>query len=261
MNIPEFSAKNKWFWAALFFPLIIDFINVRLYDQTVPAFIKLFNSGTDISGWIIIALYVLYILSLLTIGWLTPYKKYSPKAIHLPVSGNYETKRTKTGQYITFISSAGFGIIVMMLIMHSSGLYDEMINTTSSELSKSKEWVTWIGIALYFVQLPAAMGFSPKYRIGSFNYFAVYSINVIIAAILVVMSTAAFSYFFASDNPVNPNRTSKFIEFIAFFIFYFFFLASPRLIFMSRNFSWLNFTSAIISMSWFLWKTLDFIEL
>ncbi len=259
MKIPEFSSRNKWFWAVFFFPLVVDFINTQLYDTTIPAFLKIFNANSEMAGWLIIGVYLLFIFSLLSIGRLAPYKIYRPELIDVPVSEDaVKPKIPKIGQYIVFISSAGFGIIMLMLLMHSSGLYDEMVNAT--ELSKSKEWVFWIGMTLFFVQIFSAIGLAPKYRIGSFQYFIIYALNVLIAALLVSISTAAFGFFFAGGE-IDPHRKSKLIEFLLFFIVYFFFFASPRLLFLNRNFNWLNLASALIAMGWFLWNTLNYIAL
>ena len=259
MLFPKFDAKNKWFWATFFFPLIIDFFNAHYYDYSIPTFLNLFKSSSETAGWVILGFYVLFILSLLSIGWLAPYKKYNQKAIDVPVSKNSAESANKLNQWLFIYTSAGFGIIILMLILHASGLYDEMVNT--NELSSSKEWIFWIAVGLFFVQLPATIGFSPKYRIGTFQYFIVFAVNVLIAALLVSLSTAGFIYFLAGDVAPDPNRSGKLIEFLVFFILYFFFFAQPRLLFMGRGFSWLSLISAIITMSWFLWNALDIIEL
>ena len=256
---PEFSSKNKWFWASLLFPIIIDYINARYYDLSVSWFLNIFKDSTLTSGWIIIIFYIGYILSLLTIGWLAPYKKYNPTSINVPVSKNYKGGLNKVSQILFLYTSLGFGIILLMLLMHASGLFQEIMESSAN--STSKDWMFWIGVGLFFIQFFSTLGLKPKYNLGSYQYFIVFALNVIMAAVLVDLSTAGWIYFLASEIPPDPNRSTKIIEFITLFFLYALFFAQPRLLFMNRGFSWLGFASALIAISYFLWNSLNLVEL
>ncbi|MEN8118853.1 MAG: hypothetical protein ABFS35_00815 [Bacteroidota bacterium] len=256
---PELSSKNKWFWASLLFPIIIDYLNTRYYDYSISWFLNIFKSSTLASGWIIIFFYIGYIISLLTLGWLAPYRKYNPDYIQIPVSKNYKSNLRKISQVLFLYTSIGFGIILLMLLMHTSGLYDEIMESNAN--STTLDWMFWIGVGLFFIQIIATQGLKPKFNLGSYQYFIVFALNVILAAVLVDLSTAGWIYFLASEIPPDPHRSSKLAEFIALFLLYAFFFAQPRLLFMNRGFSWLSFTSALIAISYFLWNSLNLIEL
>ncbi len=79
----------------------------------------------------------------------------------------------------------------------------------------------------------------------------VYTINV---------SVAGWQYLFGDfSREIISNRPGRVLDFIFAYPLFLLFFASPRFMFLRRNFTWYSLTGALLIIGYFVWRSLDYV--
>jgi membrane-associated HD superfamily phosphohydrolase len=240
--------QSKWFWITILVTIIIDALNTA-YFEIIQDFFYNILEGKDLKSIIyLISIYVLFIVLLIFIGMMSSYE-----------TKRYPNKIQKFSNYLTFFMIAGYGVILMMPAINILGVADNKSNFTDNQQ------FTWfmILIGLYFVMFVFGfVEFKTRFRLGKPNYFYIYVPVLIMVSLFVDFSTALWKFqLFDPENVADPNRASRFIEFVAVFPLYALFYSAPRFVLVRKTYNLLPILSAILSTMYFVWKSLEYMEL
>ena len=108
----------------------------------------------------------------------------------------------------------------------------------------------------------AFIKFKSRFTFGKLNYFYIYVPVLLLATLFVDFSTAIWKFqLYEPDKIIDPNRGTKLIEFIAIFPLYAIFYSAPRFVLLRKSYNIIPILSAILTTMYFVWKSLEYIEL
>ena len=244
--------QSKWFWATVLITLIVDALNSTYFEVFQNYFYNILDSKNQKSIYSIIIIYVLFILLLVIIGMMSSYE-----------NREYYTKKQKRikkiSDFFTGIMILGYGIILLMPSANILGMGDEQSIFTQGQ----QQTYFMLLIALFFIMIVFAfINFKTRFVFGAANYFYAYLPVLILATLFVDYSTALFKYqLFNPDDIADPERSSRILEFLILFPFYALFYSAPRFILLRKSYNILPILSAIFSTAYFVWKSLEYLQL
>ncbi len=250
--LKEITRKSNWFWAVILVTAIVDYLNTLYFEKTQLFFYNVIEGKDENAMFFLIGIFVLLVIVIIFTGLMSSYKtarSLSWKKI----------KRQKIFNSIFGIMIISFGIILLMPSINILGMGGQ-----ESNFSDNQQY-TYFMILLAFVFALIILAFIPfkaKFFLGDFNYLLVYIPIIIFVAIAIDFSSAIWKFsFLNSAEIVDPNRPSRILEFIVLFPFYAIFFAAPRFILLRKSVSIFTWLSAIASTMFFVWKSLEFMEL
>ncbi len=255
----NFKNKSKWFWGVIFTSFIIDYINSYFYDNTQNYFYKILSGKNLTSVIYIILLMLLFIFMLIITGKMSSDDKRA-KAIN---SGQYKPAKkntlTKIADIFFGIILIGFSVITIMPLINILGIGEQ----DSIFTSNLQMWIMISSVVLIIVIAIAGLStYKPRFILGTSKYFIIYIPIIILTSLFIDFSTAIWHYSFApTDTVVDPDRSGKVIEFIAFFPLFIIFFSAPRFILLRKSINFLTLISALTMIGYFVWKSLDFIQI
>jgi len=260
------TKKNIWMYLVIAFPLLVDGIDFILFDKVNDWLVTILKTPSFSSVMIMISMYALFIITVLMIGLLDSDKnlyveKSEPK---YTVFKNQKENTSKTivtfGQKLFFYPSIGFGVIMIVLIAHVTGIISD--GKKSLFTDSEQNIILWTAFILFFIHVFAIiMPRKPKFKVNQPSYFMVLVPAVIIAAIVLNLSVAAWIYLLTPVKVIDPSRDGKILELFTIFPIFLLFFSSPRFLFMSREFTYWSLASAFLLMGYFVWSSLSYITL
>ncbi len=222
--------------------------NSSYFEKTQSFFYDILQ-GKDLKSIIsLLSIYVLFIIMLIFIGMMSSFE-----------SRYHNLKKQKFSDYLIVFMIAGYGIILMMPAINILGIVDDTSNFTDNQ----QYTYFMLLIGLYIVMfIFSFIKFKSKYFLGKQNYLYVYVPILILVTVFVDFSSAMWRFQLSnSEKIVDPERASRLIEFIAIFPLYAIFYSAPRFVLLRKSYNLLPILSAMFSTAYFVWKSLDYIEL
>ncbi len=244
--------QSKWFWATVLITLIIDALNSTYFEILQNYFYTILENKNQESIYSIIVIYILFILLLIIVGMMSSYKKKE-----------YYTKKQKQikkiSDFFTGIMIFAYGIILLMPATNILGMGDEQSIFTQGQ----QQTYFMLLIVLFFILIVFAfINFKTRFVFGTANYFYAYLPVLILATLFVDYSTALFKYqLFNPEDIADPERSSRILEFLIIFPFYALFYSAPRFILLRKSYNIFPILSAVLSTAYFVWKSLEYLQL
>jgi len=245
--LKEIIGKTQWFWAVILASITIDYLNTLYFNKIQKFFFNIFERKDEKAILFIIGVYVLLIIAIIFTNLMTSYK--TPRI----------RKNKQIVEFFYILMIIGFGIILMMPSINILGMAEDKSNFTDNQ--QYTYLMIMVGLIFAILIIPF-ISFKPKYHFGNFNYFIVYIPLIIIVSLLIDFSSAIWKFSLLDPSKlVDPERSSRLIEFIALFPLYALFFAAPRFVLVRKSMSVFTFISALATIMYFVWKSLEFIEL
>jgi len=120
-----------------------------------------------------------------------------------------------------------------------------------------------IFVGLIIVLLPVSLiNYKPKFFMGDLKYFIAYIPLIILVSLFIDFSSVIWKFLLSDPSKiVDPNRSSRIIEFIAIFPLYAVFFSAPRFVLLRKSYNLLPLLSALGSIAYFVWRSLEYIEI
>jgi len=243
---------SKWFWYSILLTFIIDGINSSLFDKIQSYFYMILEGEDTKSIFSLMAIYSFFIILLVFIGMMTSYEKKT-------YVSKKQTFFKKISEYFSVLMIAGFGIILLMPATNILGMGDS--NSNFSDNQQYTYFMILIGLFLTLM-IFGFIKFKTRFVFGKENYFYIYIPVLILSTLFIDFSSALWRFQLYDPNiSVDPNRGSKLIEFIVIFPLYAIFYSAPRFVLLRKSYTILPIISALFSTAYFVWKSLNYIEL
>lgn len=250
--LKEITGKSNWFWAVIIVTALVDYLNTKFYYKTESFFHNIIDGKNNNAIFFLIGIYCLLIIVIIFTGLMSSYK-----------TQKYHNRKQqgikKLTEALFVIMIIGFGIILMMPSINILGLGIEETNLSDNQ--QYTYMMILLGFIFALIILPF-ISFKPKFHLGDFNYLLVYIPVIIVVYLTINFSTAIWKFsFLNSDGLVDTNRPSRIIEFIAIFPFYAMFFSAPRFILLRKSVSVFTLLSALASTAYFVWQSLEYMEI
>ncbi|HOP62562.1 MAG TPA: hypothetical protein PK358_10825 [Spirochaetota bacterium] len=263
--LKNFLPQNIWELSVIIFPVIVDGADYFFFEHINSLLLTLLKKPSINSLSVMFSIYFMFIICIIAIELLVPDIRLKNVKLDYEIkdnSGNIKSHgkiNTTWPELLFFYPSVGFGVIMILLIFNTLG----MTSDTSPFTMDEQYMLIWPAIVLFFIQILAMVWKAkPRFRSTGPAYLAIYAPAVIICALVINLSVAAWQYLLG-DPSLTPiaERGGKLLDwFLALPIFILFF-SSPRFMFMSRHFNWLSMLSALALIAFFIWRSLDYIKI
>ena len=248
------SIKNhsKWFWYSIILTFVIDGVNSSFFDKIQSYFYIILEGKNTKSIFSLILIYSFFIILLVFIGMMSSYK-------NKPYFSKKQKFYKKLSEYFSVIMIAGFGIILLMPAINILGMGES--NSNFSDNQQFTYFMILVGLFLVLM-IFGFLKFKTHFIFGNANYFYIYIPVLILSTLFIDFSSAMWKFqLYDPEIIVDPNRASKVIEFIAIFPLYAFFFSAPRFVLLRKSYNILPIISALFFTAYFVWKSLNYIEL
>lgn len=243
---------SKWFWYSILLTFVIDGINSSLSDKIQSYFYIVLEGKNTKSIFSLIVIYSFFIILLVFIGMMSSYE-------NKPYLSKKQKFYKKLSEYFSVMMIAGYGIILLMPALNILGMGD-----SNSNFSDNQQYTYFMILTALFLTLMifGFLKFKTHFIFGKANYFYVYIPILILSTLFIDFSSALWRFQLYDPNIiVDPNRGSKLIEFIVIFPLYAIFYSAPRFVLLRKSYTILPIISALFSTAYFVWKSLNYIEL
>ena len=263
--LKHFKPQNKWDLSVMIFPVLVDLLDYFIFEHINQWLLNLLKTPSVKALSVMLGIYFLFIICIAIIELLIPDIRlkevklgYDIKDDNGIITGRQTVKATWP-EILFFYPSIGFGIIILLLIFSALGLTSD-----NQAFTENQQYaLIWIAVIMFFIHLGVIFWKpKPRYKSTSPEYLAVYAPAVIICALVINVSVAAWQYLLG-DPSLAPiaGREGKLLDwFLAWPIFLIFF-SSPRFMFMSRHFNWFSMLSALTIIGYFIWRSLDYVKI
>jgi|GEM_PF-3576799 len=260
-TVIEQVSRNIWQYVILAFPLIVDAVDYFLFETLNREFLTLLRTPSSRSVWLILGLYGIYVVAIILIGLLKPDIKLKLIEVAYTEKTATGTKKSKFKstwpEMLFFYPSMGFGIIFILIIVHTLGL-----TTDKSPFSDDFQYrIVRTSLGIFFIHLTGVM-VKPKarYASGEKKYLIIFAPAVVVCALVINLSVAAWQHLLSDPAVVvTPAREGKLLDWFFAYPMFLFFFASPRFMFMSKSFTWYSLAGALALIGYFVWRSLDYV--
>lgn len=246
-------------------PVIVDVADYFFFEHINQFLLNMLRTPSVKALSVMLGIYFMFIICIMLIELLIPDIRLKEVNIGYDIHDENgfitgrETVKTTWPDILFLYPSLGFGIIILLLIFSSLGLTSD-----SQVFTENQQYAfIWIAFIMFFIHLGTMfIKPEPRYKSNTPKYLVVYAPAVIICALVINVSVAAWQYLLGDPSLVPvAGREGKLLDwFLALPIFLLFF-SSPRFMFMSRHFNWLSMLSALMIIGYFIWKSLDYVKI
>lgn len=220
-------------------PTLVDALMVFFYIKSVTWIqTSLFQDHSAKAGWIIVGFFGLLCIGVILFNLLKDEKKTAPPLFGYP--------------------AVGFVIIIFMMMIQAIGVFDG-----ASAVSDTQGGVlSLVLILLAIVYVTALLGdVTGRIAPRTASYAIIQFLALLIVAGMIMMAGAYWEFALFEQAALAEKTLSQkiFMMLLTYPIFLLFF-ASPRLIFLTKNFSWYGLLSALGSIGYYVWVSVRHIN-
>lgn len=256
-----------WHILARVSPTLVDALMVYFYIDTVSWMKQtLFQSHSAIAGWLVMVFFALLIIGVFLLRFLEKEEKTVPAIFGYP--------------------SLGFTLIILMIAIQALGVFDGQ-----SAISDTQGGIlTLVFVILAGLYVAAALGATPvetknetseytanpaqakdhtdelmpskQIRMTTPRYFFVQLFSLVTIALAMIMAGAYWEFsFFELEPAAKKSLNDTILMMLWLYPTFLIFFASPRLLFLTKNFTWYGLLSALGSTGYYVWVSASHIAL
>ena len=225
--------------------LIVDALHFLYFDELNVYFREMLRTPGERTILFILALYLVYSLSL---GFLSRLKSGGST-----VEGRSH-RESDWPKVIHFYPSFGFGIMVILALAEASGWSSD----AHHDIPDSWEQAALLGgAAIFFIQLSLGTfdWIEPRYDSRQIRYYIYLVPSAILAEVMLSFSFALWMNSLGADAGTPPiEDPSQVLSFLFLAPLFYLFFAAPRFIFMRLNYTWLTLVSGLFLVLYEVWR-------
>lgn len=229
-----------WHTISRISPIIVDAATIFFYVTAVQWMKEnIFQAQSTAAGWMVAGLFLLLIIGVFCLNRLAQEEKKVPAMFGYP--------------------ALGFGIVVFMMAIQALGMFDN--NSTISDTAGGIFALVFLGMISAYI---AAVLINPEKKIaqGTRRFAITQLFSLLPIALAVIMAGAYWELaFFESGALAEKSPNEQLVMMLWMYPIFLLFFASPRLLVLAKNFTWYGLLSAIGSIGYYVWISIQRVAL
>lgn len=229
-----------WHTISRISPIVVDAATIFIYAAVV-SWLKetIFHAQSTAAGWTVAGFFLLLVIGVFCLNRLAHEEKKVPAIFGYP--------------------ALGFGIVVFMMAIQALGMFDS--TSTISDTAGGIFALVFLGLISAYM---AAVLINPEKKIaqGTRRFAITQLFSLLTIALAMIMAGTYWELaFFESGTLVEKSLNEQMVMMLWMYPIFLLFFASPRLLILAKNFTWYGLASALGSIGYYVWVSMDRIAL